>query len=155
MSRLVRMDASGHSQLAEWTGPGADFEAAAATLRAELEEGFIAVRDDGEPVAQGFLGDLLDHEPREIHLRTGLVIERGGLGTWLVGEAGAILLPGGRRAHCFCVRAKGDDLPPSDRVAHLLLALRSDEVGFATIANHSFSGAIWRVRRRMPRDARP
>jgi len=114
-----------------------------------------ARRDDGEPVAQGFLGDLLDHEPREIHRRTGLVIERGGLGTWLVGEAGAILLPGGRRAHCFCVRAKGDDLPPSDRVAHLLLALRSDEIGFATIANHSFSGAIWRVRRRMPRDSRP
>src|SRR5205823_1747852 len=80
-----------------------------------------ARRDDGEPVAQGLLGDLLDHEPREIHRRTGLVIERGGLGTWLVGEAGAILLPGGRRAHCFCVRAKGDDLPPSDRVAHLLL----------------------------------
>ena len=28
-------------------------------------------------------------------------------------------------------------------------------IGFATIANHSFSGAIWRVRRRMPRDSRP
>jgi len=51
MSRLVRMDASGHSQLAEWTGPGADFEAAAATLRAELEEGFIAVWDHGNGAA--------------------------------------------------------------------------------------------------------
>jgi len=45
-------------------------------------------------------------------------------------------------------------LPPSDRVAHLLLALRTDEQGFATVANLAFSGARWRVRRRLPAAAR-
>jgi hypothetical protein len=115
-----------------------------------------ARHDGSEPVAQGFLGDLLDHEPRELQRRTGLVLERGWLGMWLVGEAGAILItPRSRRAHCFCVRVTDGELPPSDRIAHLVLALRSDEVGFATVANHSFSGAIWRVRRRLPREARP
>lgn len=113
-------------------------------------------RPEAEPVAQGFLGDLLSHEPRELQRTTGLALEPGGFGTWLVGEAGAVLvLPGGRRVHSFCVRAQGAALPPSDRVAHLLLALRTDEVGFATVANHSFSGAPWRVRRRMPAPMRP
>jgi hypothetical protein len=115
-----------------------------------------ARHEEAEPVAQGFLGDLLAHEPRELQRRTGLVLERGRLGTWLVGEAGGILVVrGGRRAHCFCVRTTDASLPPSDRLAHLLLALRSDEIGFATVANHAFSGAIWRVRRRLPREARP
>jgi hypothetical protein len=78
------------------------------------------------------------------------------MGVWLVGEDGAILLPyGERRAHCFCIRTAGADLPPSDRVAHLLLALRTDEEGFATVANHSFCGAVWRVRRRLPKEMRP
>ena len=109
-----------------------------------------------EPFAQGFLADLLDHEPRELQRRTGLALERARLGHWLVGEAGALLvLDGGRRVHCFCVTVTDKELPPSDRVAHLLLALRSDEAGFATIANHAFSGAPWRVRRRLPKDMRP
>jgi hypothetical protein len=47
------------------------------------------------------------------------------------------------------------DLPPSDRIAHLLLALRTDEQGFATVANHAFCGAPWRVRRRLPVAMRP
>jgi hypothetical protein len=47
------------------------------------------------------------------------------------------------------------DLPPSDRVAHLLLALRTDEQGFATVANHAFSGAPWRLRRRLAAQTRP
>jgi hypothetical protein len=47
------------------------------------------------------------------------------------------------------------DLPPSDRIAHLLLALRTDETGFATVANHAFAGAPWRVRRRLPKPMRP
>jgi hypothetical protein len=112
--------------------------------------------DGAEPVAQGFLADLLDHEPRELQRRTGLALEPGKLGTWLIGEAGAILfLPGGRRVHCFCVAATDKTLPPSDRIAHLLLALRSDEIGFATVANHAFSGAPWRVRRRLPAGMRP
>jgi hypothetical protein len=105
----------------------------------------------GEPVAQGFLGDLLGHEARGLQRKTGLALERGALGVWLIGEGGAVLVaPGGRRAHCFCVRATDAELPPSDRVAHLLLALRTDERGFATVANHVFAGAAWRVRRRLP-----
>jgi hypothetical protein len=109
-----------------------------------------------EPLAQGFLGDLLGHDERDLQQRTGLALERGGFGTWLVGEAGALLvMPGGRRVHCFCVRTTDPELPPSDRVAHLLLALRTDEQGFATVANHAFAGAPWRVRRRLPAAMRP
>jgi len=112
--------------------------------------------DDAEVVALGLLGDLIGHEPRALHARTGLVLERGALGVWLVGEAGALLVrPGGRRVHCYCVKATDPKLPPSDRIAHLLLALRSDESGFATVANLAFSGARWRVRRRLPARARP
>jgi hypothetical protein len=109
-----------------------------------------------EPVAQGLLGDLLGHEERALQAETGLALERGALGVWLVGEAGALLVvDGGRRVHCFCVRVPEPELPPSDRVAHLLLALRVDEEGFATVANHAFAGAPWRVRRRMPKNMRP
>ena len=110
----------------------------------------------GEPVAQGFLGDLLGHDERRLQRDTGLALERGSLGTWLVGEGGALLVtPGGRRVHCFCVGVTDPELPPSDRVAHLLLALREDEQGFATVANHAFAGARWRVRRRLPAPMRP
>ncbi|HEY0631343.1 MAG TPA: hypothetical protein VGC98_04760 [Thermoleophilaceae bacterium] len=108
-----------------------------------------------ERVAQGLLGDLLGHEARELQRETGLALERGELGIWLVGEAGALLVaPGGKRVHCFCVAATDAELPPSDRIAHLLLALRSDETGFATVANHAFAGAPWRLRRRLRPDAR-
>jgi hypothetical protein len=108
-----------------------------------------------EHVAQGLLGDLLGHGARELQRATGLAMERGELGTWLVGEAGALLLaPDGKRVHCFCVTATDADLPPSDRIAHLLLALRSDETGFATVANHAFAGAPWRLRRRLRPGAR-
>ncbi len=106
--------------------------------------------------ALGLLGDLVGHEARELHARTGLVPERGRLGVWLVGEAGALLVrPGGRRVHCWCVRATEESLPSADRTAHLLLALREDETGFATVANLAFSGATWRVRRRLPPAMRP
>jgi hypothetical protein len=107
-----------------------------------------------EQMAQGLLGDLLGHGERELQRRTGLALEPGELGTWLVGEAGALLVTG-RRVHCFCVRTTDPELPPSDRVAHLLLALRADEEGFATVANHAFAGASWRVRRRLPAPMRP
>jgi hypothetical protein len=115
------------------------------------------VRDvaPGEPVAQGLLGDLLGHDERALQRGTGLALERAGLGVWLVGEGGALLVtPGGRRVHCFCVTVTDSELPPSDRIAHLLLALREDEVGFATVANHAFAGAPWRVRRRLPQRMR-
>jgi hypothetical protein len=105
--------------------------------------------------ALGLLGDLLGHDARELHARTGLALERGRLGIWLVGEAGALLVrPGGRRVDCWCVKVDAD-LPSADRTAHLLLALREDEEGFATVANLAFSGAVRRVRRRLPQAMRP
>ena len=114
---------------------------------------------EGEPErrALGLLGDLLGHEARDLLDETGLALERGRLGAWLVGQEGAILVrPGGHRVHCFCVRVEeADDLPPGDRVAHLLLALREDEQGFATVANRNFSGASWRLRLELPKRARP
>ena len=83
------------------------------------------------------------------------MLERGALGVWLLGEAGALLVrPGGRRVYCYCVKASDPALPSGDRIAHLLLALREDETGFATVANLAFSGAPWRVRRRLPARAR-
>jgi hypothetical protein len=111
---------------------------------------------DEERTALGLLGDLVDHDARAVHRETGLVPERGRLGVWLVGEAGALLLrPGGRRVQCWCVRVDESALPSADRTAHLLLALREDEIGFATVANCAFSGATWRVRRRLAPRMRP
>jgi hypothetical protein len=110
-----------------------------------------------ERVALGLLGDLVGHEERELLERTGLARQRGELGVWLVGERGAFLVRGGgRRVDCWCVRV-GDasELPAADRVAHLLLALREDELGFAKVANLGFSGAAWRVRRQLPERSRP
>jgi hypothetical protein len=109
-----------------------------------------------ERTALGLLGDLVGHDARELHARTGLMMEGGRLGVWLVAEAGALLVAAhGRRVHCFCVRVNEPDLPSADRIAHLLLALRADEEGFATVANLAFSGARWRVRRRLPAAMRP
>ncbi len=109
-----------------------------------------------EARALGLLGDLVGHRARELFVDTGLVLERGRLGIWLVGEAGALLVRrGGRRVHCYCVRVNDPDLPSADRVAHLLLALRADERGFATVANLAFAGARWRVRRRLDPAMRP
>ncbi len=103
-----------------------------------------------EQRALSLLGDLIDDPARRLHARTGLVLERGELGLWVLGEAGALLVsPGGRRVNCYCVKATGSELPAGDRIAHLLLALRSDERGFVTVANLAFSGASWRLRRRL------
>jgi hypothetical protein len=111
---------------------------------------------DAERLSVGLLGDLVGHEARALHAQTGLVLERGRLGVWLLGPAGALLVrPGGRRVLCYCVRVNDPELPTGDRIAHLLLALRSDEQGFATVANLAFSGARWRVRRRLARETRP
>jgi hypothetical protein len=111
---------------------------------------------ESERTALGLLGDLVGHDARDGYLRTGLVCEPGRLGMWLVGEEGALLVrPGGRRVHCYCIRVPEPNLPRPDRVAHLLLALRTDERGFATLANCSFAGACWRVRRRLSPRMRP
>jgi hypothetical protein len=112
--------------------------------------------EGAERNAAGLLGDLVGHEARELHARTGLLLERGALGVWLLGEGGALLVaPGGRRVHAWCVHAADRSLPSADRIAHLLLALRTDEQGFATVANLAFSGAPRRVRRRLPSALRP
>jgi len=109
-----------------------------------------------EQTAVGLLGDLVGHDARDLHARTGLVLERGTLGVWLVGESGAVLVrPGGRRVHCWCVHVDDKTLPSADRIAHLLLALRTDEHGFATVANLAFSGARRRLRRRLHPAMRP
>lgn len=117
--------------------------------------------DGPEQRSVGLLGDLVGHEARRLHMSTGLVPEPGRLGTWLVGEAGAVLVPCRRgRVYCYCIKVDAghpgaSELPSGDRIAHLLLALRSDEQGFATVANLSFAGARWRLRRRMRREMRP
>jgi hypothetical protein len=50
--------------------------------------------------------------------------------------------------------AESEGLPGADRIAHLVLALREDESGFAKVANLGFSGAAWRVRRFLPTRSR-
>jgi hypothetical protein len=48
MSRLIRMDSTGHSTLAEWTAedqPG--YESAVEEFRRQLEDGYIGVVNDG------------------------------------------------------------------------------------------------------------
>ena len=136
---------------------------AIAVLHLQARRGARGVKPIGGPEspedrrALGLLGDLVGHDERELLAGTGLALQQGRLGSWLVGQEGAILVrPGGHRVHCFCVRVgEGGDLPPADRVAHLLLALREDEQGFATVANRNFSGATWRLRPQLPASARP
>ena len=114
-----------------------------------------AGRGGAQRTALGLLGDLLDRDAWALHATTGLVPERGELGVWIVGEAGAVLVrPRGRRVHCYCVKPTDAALPAADRIAHLLLALRTDETGFATVANVAFCGARWRLHRRLPGPAR-
>ena len=136
---------------------------AVAVLHLQARRGARGVKPIGDAVtgpertALRLLGDLVGNDARELISQTGLALERGKLGAWLVGQEGAILVrPGGDRVHCFCVRVgESDDLPPGDRVAHLLLALREDEEGFATVANRNFSGATWRLRLELPGTRRP
>jgi hypothetical protein len=50
MARLIRLDGTGHTTLAEWTADdSASREAAIAAFRAELDRGMLAsvTRDDG------------------------------------------------------------------------------------------------------------
>jgi hypothetical protein len=49
MPRLIRMDHTGHSTVAEWSASDdAAYEAAAAAFARELDEGFIGVVSEGE-----------------------------------------------------------------------------------------------------------
>jgi hypothetical protein len=49
MARLIRMDRSGHTTLAEWTNADeAAIEAAVAAFREQLDAGYYAVVNEGE-----------------------------------------------------------------------------------------------------------
>jgi len=49
MARLIRMDRTGHSTLAEWTAAdAASVEAAVAAFREQLDAGYYAVVSEGE-----------------------------------------------------------------------------------------------------------
>ncbi len=53
MSRLIRMDHTGHTTLAEWTAEDpVSVEAAVAAFRAELDQGYFAVVSHGEGHAE-------------------------------------------------------------------------------------------------------
>ena len=68
MSRLVRMDRTGHTTLAEWTrDDAASVEAAVAAFREELEQGSIAMVSRGAGHAE---------HVRELPLDEPLVIMR-------------------------------------------------------------------------------
>jgi hypothetical protein len=143
-----------------WAVPSLQARRGARSVVPIGSERSAAAAGDADRAALGLLADLVAHEERDLLQRSGLARQRGRLGTWLVGEQGAFLVCdrgalGGRRVCCWCVRV-GDPagLPGADRVAHLLLALREDEEGFATVANLAFSGARWRVLRHLPQSAR-
>lgn len=112
--------------------------------------------EEAAHTALGLLADLVGARDLDSLRAGGLARHRGREGVWLVGEQGAFLVRargtlGGRRVLCWCVRvADVEGLPAADRVAHLLLALREDEEGFATVANLAFAGARWRVARHLP-----
>jgi hypothetical protein len=53
VSRLIRMDQTGHTTLAEWNAEDPmTVQAAAQALRAELEMGYFAVVTEGEGCAE-------------------------------------------------------------------------------------------------------
>jgi len=53
MARLIRMDNTGHSTLAEWSAADPDaVERAAAELRRELDAGYYAMVTEGEGQAR-------------------------------------------------------------------------------------------------------
>ncbi len=53
MSRLIRMDHTGHTTLAEWTADDAQaVDTAVAAFRAELERGYFAIVSSGEGQAE-------------------------------------------------------------------------------------------------------
>jgi hypothetical protein len=68
MSRLIRMDHTGHTTLAEWSiDDDTAFTAAADTLRAELSQGYFAVASTTDGRAE---------QVRELPIDASLVILR-------------------------------------------------------------------------------
>lgn len=68
MSKLIRMDHTGHSTLAEWTSEDPEaVEAAVQAFRAELERGYLAMVSTGPGHAE---------QVRELPLDADLVILR-------------------------------------------------------------------------------
>lgn len=68
MSRLIRMDRTGHTTLAEWTAEDPErTEAAVVAFRAELDRGYFAMVSTGEGHAE---------QVRELPLDADLVIMR-------------------------------------------------------------------------------
>jgi hypothetical protein len=68
MSRLIRMDNSGHTTVAEWTaGDRSSTEAAVSAFRAELDQGYYALVSHGAGSAE---------QVRELPLDADLVILR-------------------------------------------------------------------------------
>lgn len=68
MSRLIRMDSTGHSTLAEWSAQdGTAREAAVLAFRAELDRGYIGVVSEGPGHAT---------QVRDLPLEADLVIMR-------------------------------------------------------------------------------
>jgi hypothetical protein len=53
MSRLIRLDQTGHTELAQWSpGDDAAFQRASAAMQAELERGYFAVAGAGRVGAE-------------------------------------------------------------------------------------------------------
>ena len=68
MSRLIRMDHTGHTTLAEWTADDAEaVEVAVRAFRAELDQGYFGMVSTGEGHAE---------QVRELPLDADLVIMR-------------------------------------------------------------------------------
>ena len=68
MSRLIRMDHTGHTTLAEWTANDPEaIEAAAAAFRAQLDQGYFGMVSTGEGQAE---------QVRELPVGADLVIMR-------------------------------------------------------------------------------
>jgi hypothetical protein len=68
MSRLIRMDQTGHTMVAEWTAEDpASVQAAVEAFRIELDQGYFAVVTEGEGHAE---------QVRELPLDASLVILR-------------------------------------------------------------------------------
>ena len=68
MSRLIRLDESGHTTLAEWTAEDPEaIEAAVAAFREELDRGYFAMVSTGEGQAE---------QVRELPVDADLVLRR-------------------------------------------------------------------------------